>query len=184
MALRIPDIAVEGSDRRGSARYFISPAYPRASHSGIRLSSANFSTRTTPQRSKPSDFASSTTHKVSVRDLIKRDCAVRERTKRASDWRVRRRAVPSLVRPCESTPAGGEFRCYATTGRVCSAKTPNRSVFVCKHIEDSVQLGDLKKIADFLRQMQQLQVPALILHCREPANQFADPRAVDVVDVG
>src|SRR6266566_4011603 len=71
MALRIPGIAVEGSDRRGSARYFISPAYPRASHSGIRLSSVNFSTRTTPQRSKPSDFASSTTRKVSVRGLIK-----------------------------------------------------------------------------------------------------------------
>src|SRR6266566_2736979 len=183
MALRIPGIAVEGSDRRGSARYFISPAYPRASHSGIRLSSVNFSTRTTPQRSKPSDFASSTTRKVSVRGLIKEIVPYRrEPSEPQTGGPPEGSAKP--VRPCESTPTGGEFRCYATTGRVCSAKTPNSGVLVCKHIEDSVQLGDLKKIADFLRQMQQLQVPALILHRREPANQFADPRAVDVVDVG
>ena len=65
-----------------------------------------------------------------------------------------------------------------------SVETSQRGALVCKDVKYGVELRDLKKIFDFLGQVQQLQVSALILHRREPANQFADPRAVDVVDVG
>src|ERR1700737_1710419 len=73
--------------------------------------------------------------------------------------------------------------CSRGTGRVRSAKAAKRGALVGKHIKYRVQLGDLKKIADFLRQVQQLQVPALILHRREPADQLTDSRAVNVVHV-
>src|SRR5216683_7064379 len=68
-------------------------------------------------------------------------------------------------------------------GRVRSTKTVKRGALVGKHIKHRVQLGNLKKIPNFLRQVQQLQIPALILHRRKPADQLADSRAVDVVDV-
>src|SRR6267378_3549295 len=69
------------------------------------------------------------------------------------------------------------------TGRVRSPKTSKRGALVCKNVKYGIELGDLKKVADFLRQVQQLQVPALILHRREPADQLADSRAVNVVHV-
>ena len=69
------------------------------------------------------------------------------------------------------------------TWRVSSPETSKRGAFVCKDIKYGEQLGDLKKIAYFLRQVQQLQVPALVLHRRKSADQFADSRAVDVVHV-
>src|ERR1700687_161049 len=62
-------------------------------------------------------------------------------------------------------------------------KTSKRGALVRKHIKYGIELGDLKKIADFLRQVQQFQVPALIFHRREPADQLADSRAVNVVHV-
>src|SRR5260370_15479939 len=64
-----------------------------------------------------------------------------------------------------------------------SPKTAKRGTLVGKHIKSRVQLRDLQKVADLLRQMQQLQVPALIFHRRKPADQLADSRAVDVVHV-
>src|SRR6202048_1179793 len=73
--------------------------------------------------------------------------------------------------------------CSRGTGRVRSAKAAKRGALVGKNIKYRVQLGDLKKIADFLRQVQQLQFPALILHRRVPADQLTDSRAVDVVHV-
>src|SRR5260370_26133322 len=68
-------------------------------------------------------------------------------------------------------------------GRVKSPKTAKRGTLVGKHIKYRVQLRDLQKVADLLRQMQQLQVPALIFHRRKPADQLADSRAGDVVHV-
>jgi hypothetical protein len=68
-------------------------------------------------------------------------------------------------------------------GRVRSPKTVKRGALVGKDIKHRVQLGDLKKIPNFLRQVQQLQIPALIFHRRKPADQLADSRAVDVVHV-
>src|SRR5713101_9029256 len=69
------------------------------------------------------------------------------------------------------------------TGRARLPKASKRGALVRKHIKYGIELGDLQQIADFLRQVQQLQVPALILHRREPADQLADSRAVDVVHV-
>src|SRR5439155_20638860 len=69
------------------------------------------------------------------------------------------------------------------TGRVISHKTSKRGALVGKDIKYRVELGDLKKIADFLRQVQQLQVPALIFHRRVPADQLTDSRAVNVVHI-
>src|ERR1700676_2186984 len=48
-----------GSLRRASLKYFISPAYPRESHSCCLDSSGNFSARTTPAIAKPSRVARS-----------------------------------------------------------------------------------------------------------------------------
>src|SRR6267143_341025 len=67
--------------------------------------------------------------------------------------------------------------------RVRSTKTVKRGALVGKDIKHRVQLRDLQKVADLLRQMQQLQIPALIFHRRKPADQLADSRAVDVVHV-
>ena len=64
-----------------------------------------------------------------------------------------------------------------------SVETSQRGALVCKDVKYGVELRDLKKIFDFLGQVQQLQVPALILHGRKPADQFADSRTVDVVHV-
>ena len=59
----------------------------------------------------------------------------------------------------------------------------DRGGFVVFHVEDGVELGDLKQVVDLLGEVQQLQFAALILGGGEGADQFTDARAVDVVDV-
>src|ERR1700747_3587518 len=51
--------------RRGSDKYFISPANPRASHSSVRSNSGNSAADTIPHRSNPSSLARDSTHTVS-----------------------------------------------------------------------------------------------------------------------
>ena len=46
--------------------------------------------------------------------------------------------------------------------------------FVVFHVEDSVELRDLKQVVHFLGQMQQLQFAALVAYGGESADQFAD----------
>src|SRR6202453_3473631 len=50
-------------------------------------------------------------------------------------------------------------------------------------VEDSVEFRDLQQIVHLLGQVQQLQLAAAVLHCREGADQFADAGAVDIADV-
>ncbi len=63
------------------------------------------------------------------------------------------------------------------------AKTAYRGAFVGIDVKHRVEFRDLQKIPDFLRQLQQLQIAALILYRRKAADQLANPGAVDVVDV-
>ena len=55
--------------------------------------------------------------------------------------------------------------------------------FVVFHVEDGVQLGDLKQIVDFLGEVQEFEFAALILGSGEGADQFADAGAIDIVNV-
>src|SRR5579863_5722465 len=55
--------------------------------------------------------------------------------------------------------------------------------FVVLHVEDGVELGDLKQVVDLLGEVQEFQFAALILGGVEGADQFADAGAVDIVDV-
>src|ERR1700758_1420058 len=55
--------------RRGSDKYFIWPANPRASHSSMCSNSGNSPADTTPHRSNPSSLARDSTHTVS--DLVR-----------------------------------------------------------------------------------------------------------------
>src|SRR5271165_5681254 len=55
--------------------------------------------------------------------------------------------------------------------------------FVVFHVEDGVELGDLQQIVDFFGQVEEFEFAALILGGGESADQFADARAVDVIDL-
>src|SRR5437868_7137632 len=57
------------------------------------------------------------------------------------------------------------------------------SRLIILNVEDGVQLGDLQQIVDLLGQLQQLQLAALILCGGKGADQFADPRTVDVIHI-
>ena len=64
--------------------------------------------------------------------------------------------------------------------KTCAAKVRglferfDRGCFVVFHVEDGVELGDLKQVVDLLGEVQQLQFAALVLHGGKGANQFAD----------
>src|SRR5438477_4816741 len=55
--------------------------------------------------------------------------------------------------------------------------------FVVFHVEDGVQLGDLQQVVDFLGEVEQLKLAALIFDGGIGADQLADAGAVDVIDV-
>src|ERR1700674_1415762 len=159
MALRIPGMAVRGSiagDLRGTS-------FRRRSHGRATRASA------------------------SVREIVPRGRRRRDRNPgfspgpQSTSYRQVASSKSMFRKPGELKEHSEAV--LVRTGRMKSHKTSKRSAFVSKHIKHRIQLGDLKKIADFLRQVQQLQVPALILHRRVPADQLADSRAVDVVHV-
>src|SRR5207302_1232213 len=52
--------------------------------------------------------------------------------------------------------------------------------FVVLDIEDGVQLGDLEQVVDFLGQLEQLELAALIADAGEGAHQFSDTGAVNI----
>ena len=54
---------------------------------------------------------------------------------------------------------------------------------ILENVEDGDQLGDLKKVVDFLRQIQQLKLPALSRNAGKGTHQLTDSSAVDVADV-
>jgi hypothetical protein len=70
-----------------------------------------------------------------------------------------------------------------SVGLLKLAKAADGNTFVGEHIENRVQLCDLEKIANFLSQVQQFQIAALILHRCKSTDQFADSRTVNVIDV-
>src|SRR5690349_6832620 len=55
--------------------------------------------------------------------------------------------------------------------------------FVFVYVEHGVELGDLQQVLDSLRQSLQLQGAAGVRHGREPRNQLADARAVNIGDL-
>jgi hypothetical protein len=55
--------------------------------------------------------------------------------------------------------------------------------FVVFHVEDGVELGNLQQIVNFLGEVQQLQLAALVLGGGERADEFADAGAVDLIHV-
>ena len=59
------------------------------------------------------------------------------------------------------------------TGRLI--ETAETGAFVGEDVKDGEQLGDLQKIVNLLRQVEQLQFATAISHRRESANQFTDP---------
>src|SRR6266568_3169702 len=70
-----------------------------------------------------------------------------------------------------------------TGARIFLPEGLHRRRLVVFHVENGVQLGDLQQVVDLLGQIQQLQFPALVAHGSVCADQFADPRAVDVIHV-
>src|SRR5260370_11271861 len=59
----------------------------------------------------------------------------------------------------------------------------DRGSFVVFHVEDGVKLGDLQQVVHLLGEVQQLEFATLILGRGEGADQLADSRAVNIVDV-
>src|SRR5438270_6824817 len=59
----------------------------------------------------------------------------------------------------------------------------DRGGFVVLYVKNGVQLGDLQQVVDFLCQIEQLEFATLILHGRIGADELADSRAVNVIDV-
>src|SRR5450755_46925 len=64
------------------------------------------------------------------------------------------------------------------------AKRLDRCRLVVLHIKDGIELGDLQQIVHFLGEVEQLKVTALLAHGGESAYQFANARAVNVVNLG
>ena len=68
---------------------------------------------------------------------------------------------------------------YLKKRRLRQVETLKRGALVRKYLKHGIELGDLQKIFDFLRQVQQLQIPTLVLYSSEPA----EPLAVNIVHV-
>jgi len=62
-------------------------------------------------------------------------------------------------------------------------KTANRSFFVRLHIENREKPGDLQQVVDAFRQMKKFQFAFRVANGGVAADEFADPRAVDVVHI-
>src|SRR6266404_3271377 len=58
------------------------------------------------------------------------------------------------------------------------------AILVGVDLEDGEQLGQLQEIVHLFRQLQELQASASIFHSRVGADEFADTRAIDIVDIG
>src|SRR5260370_6852841 len=84
------------------------------------------------------------------------------------------------------TPKNG-----TTRGQPREGRPPNRNLLegldrrrlVISYVENRIELSDLQQIVDLLGQVQQLQFATLVFHRGVGADQFADARAVNVVDV-
>src|SRR5215467_63917 len=59
----------------------------------------------------------------------------------------------------------------------------DRSRFVVFHVKHGVKLGDLQQVVDLLGKVQKLQFATLVADRGEGADQLADTRAVNVIDV-
>lgn len=55
---------------------------------------------------------------------------------------------------------------------------------VIPDIENSVELGDVKDVLDFLTEVEELEFAARVAHGGEAADEFSDTRTVDVIHVG
>src|ERR671917_1354945 len=55
---------------------------------------------------------------------------------------------------------------------------------VVEGVEDGQELGDAEQVANLLRQLEELQLPALALDGGEAGDQLADAGGIDVADVG
>src|SRR5580698_10673369 len=72
----------------------------------------------------------------------------------------------------------------AKVKRPPSLEAAHGAAFVGLHVEDGEEARDLQNVVNALGEMQQLEFAAGATHGGEPANQFADAGAIDVVDVG
>src|ERR1700688_1513790 len=150
--------------RRGSDKYFISPANPRASHSSRCSSSGNSSADTTPHRSNPSSLARDCTHTVSELIAMSRFC----------------RTIGEFA----SGPTGPAVKGQSECRVLQLAVAAKSDILVRVDFKDSEQFGELQQIVDFLCQVQELQASAAILHTGIRADELTDTRAVDVIDIG
>src|SRR4030088_1480253 len=168
----MPGNAPSDVRRRGSDRYFISPANPRASHSSVCSSSGNFRADTTPQRSKPNSLARDSTHTVS--DLVPIPLILPhlrrsgERRKRGNvDATDKKRKHRREQNDSEELPV-----------------TPQSGILVGVDLKDGEQLGQLQEIVHLFCQVQELQASAAIFYSSVGADKFPDAGAVDVIDIG
>src|SRR5574340_918951 len=65
-----------------------------------------------------------------------------------------------------------------------SAEAAEGGSFVRMYVENGIELGDLQQVVDFLGEVQELELAAAILDGGVSADEFADPRAVNVIHVG
>ncbi len=59
-----------------------------------------------------------------------------------------------------------------------------RGEFIVLDIEDGVELGNVQHVADFLGKVEQFQFASRVADCGKAADELADARTVEVVDVG
>src|SRR6266508_3886946 len=86
-------------------------------------------------------------------------------------------SLPLRLKCCAPSSAGDGL----DLGR---RKTPDRVVLSIERLEHGQKLGNRQQIGDALRQVEQLETPALAAHRRVRAHDLAEPGAVDVRHAG
>src|ERR1019366_3266011 len=79
--------------------------------------------------------------------------------------------------------ATGWRKSYKTSVEELAAECSYRPSLVVHYVEHHAQLRNLQQVVNLLGEVRQLQLAALVPHRGKGADQLADARAVDVVDV-
>src|SRR5208337_2103255 len=86
----------------------------------------------------------------------------------------------------KNTPSTRRSRSVERARKVSWLQLPKRLdclSLVVFHVEDRIELSNLKQVVHFLGQVQQFHLAALVAHRGKGGDQFADARAVYVADV-
>src|SRR5271169_1077930 len=110
------------------------------------------------------------------------------RTRQAENWEdwsfrlfssPRRRSEAELNRRVMGKNSDAERSCSSSF-----RKTRDGFGLVVMHVKNRIELGNLQQVMNLLGEVKKFQLPTLIGHRRKRAHQLADPRTVDIGDVG